>query len=79
VSIFNRRNAVAGWLALTIGKRVLKRKAKAAVAATPVVKSAKSRRGRGGIAFLAAFAVGLATFLRSRGHGHGNTPKGDDQ
>jgi hypothetical protein len=75
VSIFNRRNAVAGWLALTIGKRVLKRKAKAAVAATPVVKSRKSRRGRGGIAFLAAFAVGLATFLRSRA-GRG---KDDDQ
>jgi hypothetical protein len=30
VSVFNRRNAVVGWLALVVGKRVLKRKAQKA-------------------------------------------------
>jgi hypothetical protein len=31
VGFFNRRNAFLGWLVWTIGKRVAKRKAKAAV------------------------------------------------
>lgn len=28
MAVFNKRNAVVGWLALFFGKRVLKRKAK---------------------------------------------------
>ena len=33
MAVFNRRNAAVGWLALVVGKRVLKRKAKQAVPA----------------------------------------------
>jgi hypothetical protein len=36
MGIFNRRNAMVGWLVWSIGKRVAKRKAKSAVPAIDV-------------------------------------------
>ena len=63
MSIFNRRNAAVGWLAWTVGKRVLKRKAKDAV---PRLDTETKRPNKSAIALLIATAVGLATFWRSR-------------
>jgi hypothetical protein len=51
MGIFNRRNAVVGWLVWTVGKRMLKRKAKAAV---PSIDSETKRPNR------AFYVLGLA-------------------
>jgi len=63
VSIFNRRNAVLGWVTWVVGKRVMKRKAKDAV---PKVDPETKRPNRSAIALLVASAVGVATFWRRR-------------
>jgi hypothetical protein len=67
--VFNRRNAAIGWLALLFGKRVLKRKARAAAQA---VDSEVRRPGHKAFAALVATAVGAAALLRRR------TGSGDD-
>jgi hypothetical protein len=56
MSIINRRNAVVGWFALTIGKRVLKRKAKDA-----------PRPNKGAVAVGLLGTLGAAAFWRKRG------------
>jgi hypothetical protein len=61
MSVFNRRNAAIGWVAMLFGKRVLKRKAKAAARA--VDSGAGSPRGKA-FAVLVAAAVGAAAFFR---------------
>ena len=66
--VFNRRNAALGWVAWLLGKRVLKRKAKAAAR---VVDSEVRRPRRKAFAVLAAAAVGAAAFFRRQ--------SGDDQ
>jgi len=66
MSVINRRNAVVGWLALTVGKRVLKRKAKDVV---PSVDPETKRPNTSAVALLLAGAVGLATFWRRRSGG----------
>ena len=66
MSVINRRNAVVGWLALAVGKRVLKKKAKGAV---PAVDPETRKPNKSAIAVLVASAVGLATFWRSRSGG----------
>lgn len=63
MSIFNRRNAVVGWLTLVVGKRVLKRKAKDAV---PSVDSETKRPNKSAIALTLAGLVGALTFWRKR-------------
>ena len=63
MSILNRRNAVLGWVALAVGKRVIKRKAKTVV---PSVDSETRRPNKSAVALLIAGAVGVTTFLRSR-------------
>ncbi len=63
MSIFNRRNAVLGWVTWVVGKRVMKRKAKDAV---PKVDPETKRPNRSAIALLVASAVGVATFWRRR-------------
>jgi MYXO-CTERM domain-containing protein len=63
VPIFNRRNALLGWAGWLVGKRVLKRKAKAAV---PAVDPETKRPNRSAVAFLLAAAVGVGTFWRRR-------------
>jgi hypothetical protein len=65
MSIFSRKNAVIGWAALFVGKRVLKRKAKAA-AARSVDAGARRPRPKVLAAMIAA-AVGVAAFFRRRG------------
>jgi hypothetical protein len=63
VGILNRRNAVMGWAAWQVGKRVLKRKAKDAV---PKVDTETKKPNKSAIALLIASAVGVATFWRKR-------------
>jgi hypothetical protein len=52
-----------GWLALLVGKRVLKRKAKQAV---PAIDAESKRPNKSAVALLLASAVGVATFFRRR-------------
>ena len=63
MSVFNRRNAAVGWLALFVGKRVLKRKAKQAV---PGLDAESKRPNKSAIALLVASAVGVLTFWKRR-------------
>jgi hypothetical protein len=66
VSVFNRRNAVMGWLAWGVGKRVLKRKAKDAV---PSVDMETKRPNKSAIALFVAGLAGALTFWRKRSSG----------
>jgi hypothetical protein len=63
MSVFNRRNAVVGWAALAVGKRVLKRKAKNAV---PSIDPESKKPNRSAIALLVASGVGALTFWKKR-------------
>jgi hypothetical protein len=63
MAVFNRRNAAVGWLALFVGKRVVKRKAKQAV---PTIDAESKRPNKSAVALLIASAVGVATFWRRR-------------
>jgi hypothetical protein len=65
MGIVNRRNAVLGWATWNVGKRVARKKAKAAVPAVdPVTKRPNAAAGI--IAALAA-AGGALMFWRKRG------------
>jgi len=66
MSVFNRRNAALGWVAWSVGKRVLKRKAKDAV---PSIDPESKKPNKSAVALLIASAVGVATFWRSRSGG----------
>jgi hypothetical protein len=71
MSIFNKRNAVTGWLAWIVAKRVLKKKARDAVPGT--VEGSK-RPNKGAIATgLAAFG-GLLWFWRRKGSNDAQPP-----
>jgi len=61
--VFNRRNAAVGWLALQVGKRIAKRKAKQAV---PALDPESKRPNKSAIALVLATAVGVVTFWRRR-------------
>jgi hypothetical protein len=63
MAVFNRRNAAVGWLALLVGKRMVKRKAKQAV---PALDPESKRPNRSAIALVLASAVGVVTFWRRR-------------
>jgi hypothetical protein len=63
MAVFNRRNAAVGWLALVVGKRVLKRKAKQAI---PAIDTESKRPNKSAIALVVASAVGVLTFWRRR-------------
>jgi hypothetical protein len=63
VGIINRRNAVVGWLALAVGKRALKKKAKDAV---PTIDTESKKPNKSAIALAIAGAVGALTFWRKR-------------
>jgi hypothetical protein len=63
MAVFNRRNAAVGWLALVVGKRVMKRKAKQAM---PAIDAESKRPNKSAVALLLASAVGVATFWRRR-------------
>ena len=57
MAIFNKRNAVVGWLSLIVAKRVLRKKAKDALPGT--VEGSK-RPNKGAIATLMAALGGTA-------------------
>ena len=63
MGIVNRRNAVAGWAAWKLAKRMLRKKAEKA---RPQLETA-ARRPKAIVAFFVAAAAGVVTFLRSRG------------
>jgi hypothetical protein len=63
VTVFNRRNAAVGWVAVVVGKRVLKKKAKNAV---PAIDPESKKPNKSAIALLIAGTVGALTFWRKR-------------
>jgi hypothetical protein len=63
VTVFNRRNAAVGWVAVVVGKRVLKKKAKDAV---PSIDPESKKPNKSAIALLVAGAVGALTFWHKR-------------
>jgi len=69
MSIFNRRNAITGWLTWIVAKRVLRKKAKDVL---PGTVEGSRRPNKGAIATALA-AVGGALWLRRR------KSSGDDQ
>jgi MYXO-CTERM domain-containing protein len=71
VGVFNRRNAALGWVTWTVGKRVVKKKAKGAA---PSIDPETRRPNRSAIALLVAGAAGLLTFWRRRS-GDGEQPE----
>ena len=71
MSIVNRRNAFLGWAAWQVAKRVLARKAKAAL---PGVEAGSGRPNRAAIAALVALAAGAVWFWRSRDGGDEESP-----
>ena len=66
MGVFNRRNAVVGWATWTVGKRVLKRKAKDAV---PSIDTETKKPNKSAIALLIAGTVGVLTFWKKRSGG----------
>ena len=64
MSIFNRRNAVVGWLTWLTAKRVLKHKARTAV---PGTAEGSKRPNKGAIAAGVAAVVGVLVFWRRKG------------
>ena len=71
MGVFNRRNAAVGWLAVSVGKRVLKKKAKGAV---PAIDTESKKPNKSAIAVAVASAVGLLAFWRKRS-GDDTTPE----
>lgn len=63
MGVVNKRNAVLGWLAWLVGKRVLKRKARAAV---PGRVDDTMRPNKGAIAATLAAIGGALWFWRRR-------------
>jgi hypothetical protein len=63
MSIFNKRNAVTGWLTWIVAKRVLKKKAKDALPGT--VEGSK-RPNKGALATLLAATGGALWFWRRK-------------
>ncbi len=68
--LFSRRNAVVGWLALTVGRRMFKLRG---------IETAKKRRrpGKKSLAVLLAGAAGAVMFWKSRSDGHDDGPRPD--
>jgi hypothetical protein len=63
MGVFNRRNAAVGWVTWSIGKRVLKRKAKGAA---PSIDPETKKPNRSAIALLVAGTAGVLAFWRKR-------------
>jgi hypothetical protein len=74
MSIFNRRNAVMGWLSWLVAKRVVKRKAKDAV---PGTVEGSRRPNKGAIATALATVGGLLWFWRKKGSNDELPPAGE--
>ena len=70
MAMLNRRNALIGWLAWNVGKRVLGRKARAAM---PGTVEGTRRPNRSALALVAAAAGGALWFwLKGRRGGDGD-------
>ena len=67
-NILNRRNAVIGWLTWSVGKRIVRRKARQAV---PSVEG--GRPNRSAIAAAVAGLMGILMFWRKRRKGDQGT------
>ena len=63
MSIINRRNAVVGWLALSVGKRALKKKARDAA---PSVDPETKRPNKSAIALAIAGVFSALAFWHKR-------------
>jgi hypothetical protein len=68
MGIVNKRNAVLGWLTWNVGKRVARRKAKAAV---PAIEGGKPNRPAVSIAAVLATLGGVLFFWRKKKSGGG--------
>ena len=78
MGIVNRRNAFVGWLALAVGKRVVKKKAKVvAKEAVPSVDPHTMKPNKGAVALLVAAAIGGVTFWRKRSGSGDETEPGE--
>jgi hypothetical protein len=81
MSIFNRRNAAFGWVSWLVTKRVLRKKARAAL---PGTVEGSRRPNKGALATALAAVVGALWFWRRSGGGGGEasdevwTPPGSD-
>jgi hypothetical protein len=64
MGIVNRRNAVMGWAAWQVGKRVAKRKAKTAV---PTIDTETKRPNKPAVVAALAALGGLLLFWRKKG------------
>jgi len=73
MSIFNKRNAVTGWLTWIVAKRVLKKKARDAVPGT--VEGSK-RPNKGAIATAVAAIMGALWFWRKKSSDDEQPPAG---
>ena len=67
MSIVNRRNALMGWAVWTVGKQVMKQKAKSAVAPEP--EGGRRNRAALMLGAVAAAAVTTLFFWRRRENG----------
>jgi hypothetical protein len=63
VGIVNRRNALLGWAAWQVGKRIARRKAKSAV---PAIDSRSKRPNTAAIVMAVAAVAGAVWFWRQR-------------
>ena len=71
MGIMNRRNAFLGWTVWQVGKRVAKKKAKAAV---PTVDSETKRPNKPAIIAALAALGGVLMFWRKKSSDEGITP-----
>jgi hypothetical protein len=75
VGVFNRRNAVIGWLTWKAGKHAVKYAAKDATKdAKPSLDPQTKKPNKSAIALLVAGGLGALTFWKKRSGGKSNTP-----
>jgi len=68
-NVFSRRNAVVGWLALTVGRRALKQQKKKEAKA----KKHSHRPGKKTLGMLLVAAAGAVMFWKTRSDGDDGT------
>ncbi len=63
MSVFNRRNAVVGWLVWAAGKQAMKQKAREAV---PSIDTESKKPNKSAVALAVAGTAGVLAFLHKR-------------